>query len=243
MEASGSKAFPLKEAYPFAEQNGLAEAAREIRDMDTTWDRPYDSTVRRGFMIALFESKGVLTGFKEKHWAFGLTRKGEAECRRCLKVKLRFEAFKQGGSQDGSADPEDQDEEGGPSDRFALESHLRDYLAKNLERLEPGLRLYTSADSEGVEFPVDDGRIDVLSVDHQGKFVVVELKLSRGRNKALGQLLYYMGWVDKNLGNAPCRGIIVASEVTEDLVTAVSRAPGVGLYRYRLSFAVDKVGS
>jgi RecB family endonuclease NucS len=72
---------------------------------------------------------------------------------------------------------------------------------------------------------------------------VVELKLSRGRNKALGQLLYYMGWVDKNLGNSPCRGIIVANEITEDLITAVSRAPGVTLYRYRMNFTVEEVPS
>jgi RecB family endonuclease NucS len=50
---------------------------------------------------------------------------------------------------------------------------------------------------------VDSGRIDVLAVDSENKYVVIELKLSRGRSKALGQLNYYMGWVDEHLESAP----------------------------------------
>jgi len=50
--------------------------------------------------------------------------------------------------------------------------------------------------------------------DKADRFVVFELKVTRGRNKALGQLLYYMGWVDKHLGKGPCRGIIVAREIS-----------------------------
>ena len=107
--------------------------------------------------------------------------------------------------------------------------------------MEAGLRLHSTTENEGIEFPVDDGRIDLLAVDREGKFVVIELKVSRGRNRALGQLAYYMGWVYKNLGKGPCRGVIIANEITEDLVTAVSRVPGVALYRYRMNFAVKKV--
>src|ERR1039458_2415813 len=75
---------------------------------------------------------------------------------------------------------------------FALEAHLRDFLAKNLDRIETGLRLYASPERNGVEYPVGGGRIDLLAVDRNGKFVVIELKLSQGRKKTLGQLLYYM---------------------------------------------------
>jgi len=71
--------------------------------------------------------------------------------------------------------------------------------------------------------------------------VVIELKLSQGRNKTLGQLLYYMGWVDQHLGKGPCRGFIIASEITEDLAVAVARVPGVSLAKYRMSFAIEPV--
>ena len=82
-------------------------------------------------------------------------------------------------------------------------------------------------------------RIDILAVDSDRKFVVIELKLSRGRTKALGQLLYYMGWVDKHLGNGPCRGFIIANEISQELVTAVSRTQGVQLAKYQMNFSVE----
>jgi hypothetical protein len=63
--------------------------------------------------------------------------------------------------------------------------------------------------------------------------VVVELKVSKGRSRTIGQFLYYMGWVDKNLGKGSCRGMIIAKEITPDLVIAVRRVPGVTLGRYK----------
>ena len=84
---------------------------------------------------------------------------------------------------------------------------------------------------------------DLFAVDRAEKFVVIELKLSQGRNKTLGQLLYYMGWVDQHLGNGPCRGIIIASEITEELSVAVARVPGVQLAKYRMSFAIEPLGA
>jgi hypothetical protein len=33
-----------------------------------------------------------------------------------------------------------------------------------------------------------------------------------------------MGWVDKKLGKAPCRGLIIAKEIPDDLAMAVQRA-------------------
>jgi RecB family endonuclease NucS len=103
------------------------------------------------------------------------------------------------------------------------------------------MRLYSDGANRGVEFPVKGGRIDLLAVDREGKFVAIELKLSRGRNKTLGQLLYYMSWIDSNLGNGPCRGLIIASEIDEDLRVAIRRAPLVQLAEYSLSFAIKPV--
>ena len=57
----------------------------------------------------------------------------------------------------------------------------------------------------------------------------------------LGQLLYYMGWVDQHLGNGPCRGLIIAREINEELSVAVARVPGVKLARYQMTFAIDPV--
>lgn len=50
-----------------------------------------------------------------------------------------------------------------------------------------------------------------------------------------------MGWVDKHLGKAPSRGIIIAREIPDDLVLTVERVPGLQLYRYKLSVSVELV--
>jgi hypothetical protein len=63
--------------------------------------------------------------------------------------------------------------------------------------------------------------------------------IPQGRNKTLGQLLYYMGWVDQHLGKGPCRGFIIASDITDELSIAVARVPGVSFAKYRMSFAIE----
>lgn len=78
---------------------------------------------------------------------------------------------------------------------FPLEANLRDFLIKNLHTVKNHkLNLYKDDnDRDGREYPTSVGPIDILAIDSEGNFVVFELKLSRGADKALGQLLRYMG--------------------------------------------------
>lgn len=132
------------------------------------------------------------------------------------------------------------------SSLFALESHLRDYLARNLGSLQgmPNkLAIYSSPDGrDGVEFQTDVGPIDILAVDEAGRFVVLELKLGRGPDATLGQILRYMGWVSKHLAQCqPVSGIIIASEIPAKLRYAVTQVPNVRLMEYELAFSVSAV--
>lgn len=237
MNEEQTPTLSLKAAYAFGAAHGLEREMADVREMVIEWDSSYTSTLRRGYVVALLEGHGLFDTFKKEHWQFGNTPTGETNRRRYLQIKARYEAFLVGVETE-DAEPSDP----GQATVFALEAHLRDFLAKNLERIETGLRLYASGERNGIEFPVDGGRIDLLAVDRNGKFVVIELKLSQGRNKTLGQLLYYMGWVDRHLGEGPCRGFIIASDITEELSIAVARVPGVRLANYRMSFAVELMG-
>ena len=61
---------------------------------------------------------------------------------------------------------------------FAMEAHLRDYLAKTLPRLpehSAPLNLYRTEERDGVEFQTDVGPIDILAI-YDGDFYVIELK-------------------------------------------------------------------
>ena len=129
---------------------------------------------------------------------------------------------------------------------FPLESHLRDFIAQNIEAIKVNghkVKLYTDEnDREGIEYPTDVGVIDILSVDEADNFVVFELKLSRGVDKAIGQILRYMGWVKKNLSNnKDVKGVIVAKNVDEKLKYAASIIPDISLFEYELNFRICEV--
>lgn len=128
------------------------------------------------------------------------------------------------------------------SSEFAFEKDLQNYLVKNLNPIEPGLKLYEDEGITGVEYPVGGRFIDILAVDKDGKFVVIELKVSRGYDRVVGQLLRYMGWVQKNIEAAKqVRGIIVANEITDDLKLACSRIADVKLVEYEISFRLHTI--
>ena len=131
------------------------------------------------------------------------------------------------------------------SSEFAYESDLRDFLAKNPSVIEPGLQLYEEEGITGVEFPAGGGRsIDILAVDDKKRLVVIELKVARGYDRAVGQLLRYMAWIEKDLAEPgqAVRGIIAAREISDDLRLACSYLPAkVSLYEYELSVTLRKV--
>lgn len=136
----------------------------------------------------------------------------------------------------------DEDSEDVASQTFAFERDLRNFLAKNLTVIEQGLTLFQDEEFTGVEFPVGGRFIDILAVDRKGNFVVIELKVSRGHERTIGQLLRYLGWVQKHLASGKnVRGVIVASEITEDLKLAASRIPDVALFEYEIAFKLHAV--
>ena len=237
MDGEGTTHLSVNDAYRFGAEHGLQSQVIEIREMEIEWDRSYTTTVRRGYIADLFLSKGLLSAYMEKHWKNGKTTTGQSLLRHYLKVKAEYDDFL-AGRMPQEREEVDLAEE---NQRFAAESDLRDFVSQNLSCVEPGLRLFERNGQSGVEFPLEGGRIDILAVDKEGRFLVLEFKLSRGRSSALGQLIYYMAWVDKNLGNGPCRGIVVAKDITDELVLATQRTPGVSLYRYTLSVSLERV--
>jgi RecB family endonuclease NucS len=105
------------------------------------------------------------------------------------------------------------------------------------------LKLYQDEGITGVEFPVGGRFIDILAVDAKGTLVVVELKVSRGYDRVVGQLMRYMAWIRDNQAEPgqQVRGIIVAREISKDLLLACSLLSGVALFEYELSLELKRV--
>ena len=136
---------------------------------------------------------------------------------------------------------EESDEENG--NEFAYEKDLQNFLAKNLSLIEPGLSLYMEEEISGIEFPVGNRFIDILAIDKNNDYVVIELKVSRGYDRVVGQILRYMAWIRKNHAedSQKVRGIIIAREISDDLLLACSETKNVELYEYNLSITLNKI--
>jgi hypothetical protein len=147
------------------------------------------------------------------------------------------------GNEEQAESAEENEEEPSQPTGFAYESDLRDFLAKNLPIIEPGLYLYQEEGISGIEFPVGGRFIDILAIDKLKNYVVVELKVSKGYDRVIGQLLRYMAWIEKNQAepDQKARGIIIAREISEDLYLAASKIPDIELFEYDLSVSLRKV--
>ena len=120
----------------------------------------------------------------------------------------------------------------------ALEARLRHQL-----KLTPLLAKLSAwaAERDEMKWPAKNHRDPVAD---DGAFVVIELKVSRAYDRVVGQLLRYMAWVKSNLADgAPVRGIIVASELSDDLKLAASLVSGVKLVEYEISFALRPINT
>ena len=120
---------------------------------------------------------------------------------------------------------------------------MKNFLANNLQVIGPSLTVYEDGDISGVEFPVGGRYIDILAVDDGQNFIVIELKVSKGYDRAVGQLLRYMAWIEKNLAEPEqkVKGMIIARSISEDLRLATSRVKDVELFEYELSITLKRI--
>jgi hypothetical protein len=69
----GPNHFPVMLAYGFGAEKGMKAEVDEIRHMEIEWDRSQTTSVKRGYLIDLFEKRGILDEFKTRYWPYGKT--------------------------------------------------------------------------------------------------------------------------------------------------------------------------
>lgn len=149
------------------------------------------------------------------------------------------------GDQEGTATEEDEEEVAivSAENEFAYENDLRRYLVKHLSVIEKGLKLYENSCTTGEEFmvPGTSRRIDILAIDANGKFVVIELKVSRGYERVVGQILFYQSSIKTIFKQDKVRAIIVAREILPEIKTATEYLQDFELFEYQLSVTLNKI--
>jgi hypothetical protein len=135
-----------------------------------------------------------------------------------------------------------EDEESLVEASFTFERDLEDHIFANLNQIEEGLQVYSEEGVQGRQYTIDVGRIDILALDKNSNFVVIELKVGEAKYHAIGQILSYMSWVRKNLaGEREVRGLIIADDFDQKLRYATSELDNLELKKYMVSFDFESV--
>lgn len=126
---------------------------------------------------------------------------------------------------------------------FALEKYLEDFIVSNFASIFKGeLQLYTDPQgADGQQFSTDIGVIDILAVEPKtGCYVVIELKKGRPSDQVVGQVLRYMGWVQKNLcaQGQQVKGLVICKEQDPRLSYALAMVTNVRVKYYSVSFSL-----
>lgn len=133
--------------------------------------------------------------------------------------------------------PDDQEELAAAEEiTFGLERDLQMALRRNIEQLEPGLKIVDG----GKERATDAGRIDITAVDSGGTVAIIELKAGTASPEVVAQILAYMGAVAETDGKH-VRGILVAGDFHPRVVLAARAIPNLQLKKYFFQFAFDAV--
>lgn len=129
---------------------------------------------------------------------------------------------------------------------FVLEKHLEDFLVQNWAVTELGNRFdiyQEDGEMVGQQYPSDTGPIDILAISKDKKEIaVIELKKGRASDVVVGQVQRYMGYVKDELAekDQSVRGIIIAFEDDIRINRALSVAPNIEFYTYKINFKLEK---
>lgn len=129
---------------------------------------------------------------------------------------------------------------------FALEKHLEDFLVQNWRHTELGKHydIYEEdGEMVGQQYLSDTGPIDILAISKNKKeILVVELKKGRVSDVVVGQVQRYMGYVKEELAETDqaVRGVIIAFEDDIKIHRALSVAPNIDFYTYKIHFELRK---
>ncbi|MEK5256595.1 endonuclease NucS domain-containing protein [Paenibacillus sp. FSL F4-0125] len=200
--------------------------------------RPRIASTKYDFLFTVGRGQVVLYN-REEHGVWEIAKSGFGK----LVVKQQLDEDVIDSPIGIQSDP-NEEQDGGML--FPLEAQLRDFIVQNISSINVNgmkLKLFVDENSrDGVEYPTEVGLIDILCRDQNGDFVVFELKLGRGPDRAMGQIARYMGWVKKNIAvDKGVSGVIVAKNVDDKLKYAASVVPGISLFEYQVKFSIQQV--
>lgn len=125
----------------------------------------------------------------------------------------------------------------------ALEvQHYQTLLHRNMQRLFPKLKYFDEEQQMQKNGQYDTqvvGIMDMLTIDENGDFVIIEIK-RKAKDLSIGQILRYMGWTKEELCKQGqlVRGLIVAESKDINLDFALKIVPDVKFLKLGLNITL-----
>ncbi len=160
-------------------------------------------------------------------------------------ARLLYAAFPKGEDAQTSDQPANSEISQEDEKFEALEvQHYQTLLHRNMPRLFPKLRYFDEEEQIKKNGQYDTqavGIMDMLCVDENGDFVIIEIK-RQATDKTIGQILRYMGWTREELckDGQKVRGIIVAERKDIHLEFALKVIPNVKFLKLGLKITVEE---
>lgn len=209
---------------------------RAYPDLDAQFERDALASLRAELSYSRDDERNQLSN-PSRLVIDGSIYNGLASYRSALNLYLRY---KQEAINPGQLVPSQPPE--GPEDDPAgdlwpcLERPMQRALRQELTQLEAGLR----ADDDGVERRVASGFIDITARDARNNVVVIELKTGKAGQRAVAQILSYMGDVAAEEGTELVRGMLVAFDFDHKAKAAAKMVPSLELVKYEFRFGFSK---
>ena len=134
------------------------------------------------------------------------------------------------------------------SEQFTSEKILEDEIVSRIESGKEifglNLKIYRrKGDNYGRQYPFHDGknnrRLDILCVDEQDNFYIIELKKDSGYDDAYKQIKNYVDYFEKNRAKGKkVFGILCLNSPTEKLLQDVRKDKRIRLFEYKISYIV-----
>lgn len=121
--------------------------------------------------------------------------------------------------------------------RIGLERDMQAALRARMVQLENGLTVI----DDGAERSVESGFIDITARDSTGVTVVIELKTGVAGQRAVAQILSYMGDMVYEQDGARVRGILIAADFDARARSAARMVPDLTLRKYSVRFLFTDV--
>ncbi len=222
--------LPLRDTYYFLEQNNLELEAEEIRSSKDTYLK-YNSTLRRAKIVVLLQENGLFEKFVNEVWPEGKTPKGKSKTNFYVNLYKRFH---------NELSQQIEEEENEEDITMGDESNLQNFLLKNIHIIEPDLIVLEK--EYALKMPDGKNRfIDILAEDKNNHLVIIELKVNRGYEKVIGQVLLYRNLLKRKHADKQIRVLIIAKNISNELKIATEGHDFIELYNYNMTFTINKI--